>query len=101
MLKILLNPGLNLTIFLGPGIDSNERVLQATHAKRVARKPVRETHAPIERLGSSRNQYGDELLTRHNTCVVNWILKNMIRLLELGFDLQQFFYLLVNTWLSS
>ena len=25
----------------------------------------------------------------------------MIRLLELGFELQQFFYLLVNTWLYS
>ena len=41
------------------------------NARRVVRKPARETHAPIERLGSKRNQYGDGLLTY--TWVVNWI----------------------------
>ena len=57
-------------------------------------------HAPIERLGSTRNQYGDRLLR----LVHVWSkldLSNIIRLLELGFELQQFFYLLVNTWLYS
>ena len=65
--------------------------------KRVRRKLARETHALIERLGSKRNQYGDGLTTQ-KTCVVNCILTNIIRLLELGFELQHFFYLLVNTW---
>ena len=45
----------------------------STSAKRAQRKPARETHAPIERLGSKLNQYGDGLLTRQNTRVVNWI----------------------------
>ena len=36
------------------------RVLE--NAKRVLQKPVREMHAPFERLGSKRNQYGDGLL---------------------------------------
>ena len=75
--------------------------MYSKNAKRVLRKPARETHAPIKRLGSRLNQYGDGLLTRQNTCVVNWIQSNIIRLLELGFELQQFFYLLVNTWLYS
>ena len=43
------------------------------NAKRVLENPARETHAPIERLGSKRNQYGGGLLTRQNMCVVNWI----------------------------
>ena len=30
--------------------------------KRVLQKPAREMHEPIERLGSTRNQYGDRLL---------------------------------------
>ena len=43
------------------------------NAKGVLGKLARATHAPIERLGSNRNQNGDCLLTTHNTCVVNWI----------------------------
>ena len=45
----------------------------STSAKRAQRKPARETHAPIERLGSKRIQYGDRLLIRQNTRAVNWI----------------------------
>ena len=45
----------------------------STSAKRAQRKPARETHAPIERLGSKRIQHGDGLLTRQNTRTVNWI----------------------------
>ena len=69
------------------------------NAKRVLRKFARDSHAPIERLGSKSNQYGDGLLTTQTTFVVNWIKSNIIGLMELGFKLQQFFYLLVNTWL--
>ena len=44
------------------------------NAKRVLRKFARETHAPMERLGSKSNQYhGDVLLTTQSTFVVNWI----------------------------
>ena len=38
------------------------------NAKRVPRKLAREPHAPIERLGSTRNQYGDGLFTAQNVC---------------------------------
>ena len=40
------------------------------NAKRVLRKFARETHAPIERLGSKSN--GDGLYD-HTTFVLNWI----------------------------
>ena len=80
------------TIFLPTLLRNIESVLRIT-----LREPALETHAQIERLGSKRNQYGDEVLTRQNACVVNEIKSNIIRLLELGFELQQFFYLLVNT----
>ena len=43
-------------------------------AKRVLRQLARETHALIERLGSTRNQYGDGLTTQ-KTCVVKLDLK--------------------------
>ena len=53
--------------------DFIERVYEhSRNAKRALRKLARETHAPMERLGSKRNQYGGRLLTRKNTCVVNW-----------------------------
>ena len=38
------------------------------NAKRVLRKLTRDLHAPIERLGSTRHQYGDGLLTAQNVC---------------------------------
>ena len=61
-----------LFIFLPP-LSSFYENMYSKNAKRVLRKPARETHAPIERLGSKRNQYGDGLLTTQSTCVVNWI----------------------------
>ena len=41
------------------------------NAKRVLRKFARETHAPIERLGSKSN--GDGLYDHQTTFVLNWI----------------------------
>ena len=43
-------------------------------AKRVPRQLARDTHALIERLGSTRNEYGDGLTTQ-KTCVVKLDLK--------------------------
>ena len=49
--------------------DPTERVLLVLEKRETSttlRKLARETHAPIERLGSKRNQYGDGLLiTQH------------------------------------
>ena len=56
--------------------DPIERVLLVLEKRETSttlRKLARETHAPIERLGSKRNQYGDGLLITHNTCKGNWI----------------------------
>ena len=52
-------------IFLTPLSAFYEK---SRNAKRVLRKLAREPHAPIERLGSTRNQYGDGLLTAQNVC---------------------------------
>ena len=53
--------------------DSIERATSTREMLNELPKPARETHAPMERLGSKRNQYGDGLLTRQSTCIVNWI----------------------------
>ena len=37
-------------------------------AKRVPRQLARDTHALIERLGSTRNEYGDGLTTQKTCC---------------------------------
>ena len=50
--------------------DSIERVLRVLEKRE---RSAGKARAPIERLGSNRNQNGDGLLTTHNTCVVNWI----------------------------
>ena len=48
--------GMKMFIFLTPLSAFYE---YSRNTKRVLRKPARETHAPTERLGSKRNQYGD------------------------------------------
>ena len=48
--------------------DSIERVLRVLEKRETSttkRKPARERHAPIERLGPKRNQYGDGLSIEH------------------------------------
>ena len=89
--------GREMFIFLTP-LSAFLRVLEK-HETSPAKARARRTRQSRDWV--PRNQYGDGLLTRQNMCVVNWIKSNKIRLLELGFELQQFFYLLGNTWLYS
>ena len=99
----------NVYIFLTPLCASYN---YSRNAKRVLQKPVRETHSPIERLGRDHSMVSSPeplgsicnmatYLRRTEHVCSKLDLSNIIRLLELGFELQQFLNLLVNTWFYS